>query len=166
MKIKSKSMLFDLSYKLNSGEKPLGLVRKHWFMLALPVAECLIIILLLAAFVNKFFIFREFLLFFLALGLICIAYAFYKWILWRADFYLITNERIVKVAQAGILDRSMGEVSLKDIRDVSMKARGLAATVLKFGTVKVQLDSGRIFRLENISNPGKVYQAIIKLKEL
>jgi hypothetical protein len=159
-------MLFDFSYKLNPEEKIIGLIRKHWFLLILPLAEVLIIILLLIVFVNKVLFFRQSALISLALGLVCAAYFIYKWILWRADFYVITSQRIIKIAQSGILDRVLGEISLKDIREASLETRGLSATILKFGTIIITLRGGRVFKMENVSNPGLVYQAVIKLKEI
>lgn len=158
--------MFDFSYKLNSDEKPVGLVRKHWFLLILPLAEGLIIILLLVIFVNKELIFRQSALISFALGLIYTAYFIYKWILWRADFYVVTSQRIIRIAQSGILDRTLGEISLKDIREVSLKTQGLSAAVFKFGTIRIISDSGRVFKMANISNPNRVYQVLIKLKEI
>lgn len=158
--------MFDFSYKLNPGEKFVGLVRKHWFLLVLPLAEGLIIILLLVIFVNKALIFRQSASISFTLGLVYAAYFIYKWILWRADFYVVTSQRVIKIAQSGILDRTLAEISLKDIREVFLKTRGLPATVFKFGTIRIISDSGRVFKMANISNPGRVYQVLIKLKEI
>lgn len=159
-------MLFDLSYKLNSDEKFVGLVRKHWFLLVLPLAESLIIILLLVVFVNKALIFRQSALISFTLALVYMAYFIYKWILWRADFYVVTSRRIIRIAQSGILDRTLAEISLGEIREVSLKTQGMAATVFKFGTIGIVLESGRTFKMENIANPGRVYRVVIKLKEI
>jgi len=158
--------MFNFSYKLNPDEKFVGLVRKHWFLLILPLAEALVIILLLIIFVNKTLIFRQSLLISFALGLIYAAYIVYKWIIWRADFYVVTSRRIIRIAQSGILDRTLGEISLGDISDIFLKTRGLSAAVFKFGTVAITLESGRIFEMKNISNPDRVYQVVIKLKEI
>jgi len=158
--------MFNFSYKLNPDEKLAGLVRKHWFLLVLPLAEGLIIILLLIVFVNKALFFRQSALISFALGLFYAVYFIYKWILWRADFYVVTSQRIIRIAQSGILDRTLAEISLADIREVFLKTRGLPATVFKFGTIRIVQDSGRVFKMENISNPDRVYQVLIKLKEI
>lgn len=158
--------MFNFSYKLNPDEKLIGLVRKHWFLLVLPLAEGLIIILLLIVFVNKALFFRQSALISFTLGLIYAIYFIYKWILWRADFYVVTSRRVIRIAQSGILDRTLGEVFLKDIREVFLKTQGLAAAVFKFGTIRIISDSGHVFKMESISNPGRVYQVLIKLKEI
>lgn len=158
--------MFNFSYKLNQGEKLVGLVRKHWFLLILPLTEYLVIILLLIVFVNKALFFRQSALISFTLGFIYAIYFIYKWILWRADFYVITSQRIIKIAQSGILDRTLREISLAEIREVSLKTQGLPATIFKFGTIRITQDSGRVFKMENVSNPGKVYQVVIKLKEI
>lgn len=159
-------MMFNLSYKLNPGEKFAGLARKHWFMLGAATAEPFLIIALLIVFVNKALIFRQSAAISLALAAILAAYFIYRWILWKTDYYVITSERILKIAQPGVFTRSLEEISLKDISDIFLKTKGPAASILKFGTVKILLSNGNVFKLENISNPEAIYQAIVKLKDI
>ncbi len=144
----------------------MGLARKHWIMVVPRLAAVLFIIILLGVFVNKYYIFREALVILAALGLVYVLYAAYYWILWRADYNVITSERIVRVAQPGILERVLSEISIKDIEEVTFKRKGIFAAVFKYGTVKIILSNGRIFKMEHIYLPEKIYQAIVKLKEL
>lgn len=158
-------MLFDFSYKLNPEERLVGLARKHWFFIAVPVLNAFLIILFLIVFVNRMMIFRQTILVSALLGLVFILYSVYKWVIWRADFYVITNERIIKISQEGILDKSIGEAGFKEIGEVFLETKGLAANIFRFGTIKIYTKSNREFKLENISNSVRIYQAIIKLKE-
>lgn len=159
-------MLFDFSYKLNPGEEFVGLARKHWILIAPPLFIGLFIIILLIAFVNKFFIFRETLAISAALGAVYLLYFAYRWILWRADYHIITSERIVRISQPGILERTVSEISINGIEEVTFKKKGIFAAIFKYGAVKIILSGGRIFKMENICLPEKIYQAIIKLKEI
>lgn len=159
-------MLFDLSYKLDPDEQLVGLVRKHWFLLAPRLVEYLAIIILLIFFVNRFFAFRQTLIVTTALAVGYFIYFAYRWVLWRADYYVITNKRIIRIIQSGFLDRELGEVSVNDIRDAAFKTRGIAATILKFGTIKVNLKDGRVFKMEDVAYPDKIYQTVVKLKEI
>lgn len=159
-------MLFDFSYKLNPGEKFAGLARKHWILIAPPLFIGLFIIILLIAFVNKFFIFREALAISIALATLYILYFVYRWILWRADYHVITSERIARIAQPAFFERMLSEAPISNIEEVTFSKKGIFAAIFKFGTVKIILSGGRTFKMENICLPEKIYQAIIKLKEL
>ena len=159
-------MLFDFSYKLNHGEEFVGLARKHWIMIAPRLIASLSIIILLIAFVNKQYIFREALVISAALAAVYLVYFVYCWMLWRADYFAITSERIVRIAQPGIFERSLSEISIGDIQEVTFKRKGVFAVVLKYGTVKIILSDGLSVEMEHIYMPEKIYQAIIKLKEL
>ena len=159
-------MLFDLSYKLDPDEKLIGLARKHWFLLAPRLIEFLAIIILLIAFVNRFFIFHQALVISTALVVFYLIYFAYCWVLWRADYYVITSKRILRIIQSGLLDRELGEVSVSSIRDATFKSKGVTATIFKFGTIKVNLNDGRVFKMEDVSYPDRIYQTVIKLKEI
>ncbi len=159
-------MLFDFSYKLNRGEEFVGLARKHWIIIAPRLVASLSIILLLIAFVNKYYIFREALAISAALGSVYFLYFAYYWILWRADYHVITSERIVKISQPGIFERAIGEISIGDIQEVTFKRKGVFAAIFKYGTVRIMLSGGRSVEMEHIYLPEKIYQAIIKLKEI
>ncbi len=159
-------MLFDFSYKLNKGEEFVGLARKHWIIIAPRLLVSLLIIVLLIVFVNKYYIFREALVIDVALSAVYCVYFAYCWILWRADYFVITSERIVRIAQPGIFERSLSEISIGDIQEVTFKRKGILAAILKYGTVKIILGDDRFVEMEHIFMPEKIYQAIIKLKEL
>lgn len=159
-------VLFDFSYKLNKGEEFVGLARKHWSLIAPRLTISLVIIVFLIIFVNKLYMFRDALTISAALSLVYIIYFAYRWILWRADYFIITSERIVRISQPGILERSFSEISIGDIEEVAFKRKGIWASMFGYGTVKIILSGERIFKMEHICLPEKIYQAIIKLKEL
>lgn len=159
-------MLFDFSYKLNPSEKFVGLIRKHWFVLIRRLAEPLIIILLIILFVNKFFIFRDSVLVLLVLSVVYALYFVYQWILWRADYFVVTNERIIVISQPKFFERTLNEISTKNIHDIFLKVEGLAATVFHFGNIEIIFKDGKKFKMQNVANVNEVYQAIIKLKEI
>ncbi len=144
----------------------MGLARKHWSLIAPRIIIGLLIITLLIVFVNKQYIFRESLMISAALSAVYLVYFAYRWILWRADYYVITSERIVRISQPGIFERALSEISIGDIEEVAYKRKGVFASIFKYGTIKIVLGDEKVFLMENIFLPEKIYQAIIKLKEL
>lgn len=157
-------MLFDLTYKLNSGEKLVGIARKHWFLIVPRLVEFVIIISLLIIFANKLGNSRE--SFAIAVILIAcfIAYLIYTWILLRIDYFIITSERIIRIKQRGVWDRDLNEISILDINNITLSEKGIAATFLKFGSIKITLKNSVLFNMANIADCVRIYQELIKLK--
>lgn len=157
-------MLFDLTYKLNSGERLAAVVRKHWFLIIPKVAEFLIIISLLIIFANKFISPEE--SFAIAVILIaCFAiYFIYSWVMLHVDYYIITSERILRIKHRGVWNRSMSEISISDINAIILNEKGIAATLLKFGSIKIDMRGADSFTMANIADPVKIYQGLIRLK--
>lgn len=157
-------MLFDLTYKLNFGERLVGIARKHWFLIIPRMLEFAIIISLLIIFANKFGAFGE--NFAIAVILIAVftVYLIYAWILLRINYFVITSERIIKIKQRGVWDRGMNEVLISDISDITLNEKGIAATFLKFGSIKITLKNSAVFNMSRIADPLRIYQGLIKLK--
>ncbi|MBU3924856.1 hypothetical protein KKB43_02075 [Patescibacteria group bacterium] len=157
-------MLFDLSYKLNSGEKLVGIARKHWFLIVPRLIEFLIIISLLIIFANKLGNSRESFAITVILIACFIAYFIYTWILTRVDYFIITSERIIRIKQKGVWDRDLNEISILDISNITLNEKGIAAAFLKFGSIKITLKNSALFNMANIADCAKIYQGLIKLK--
>lgn len=159
-------MLFDLTYKLNTGERFVGIARKHWFLIIPKLLESLAIIALLIIFANKFIILQEKIAITFILIAAYLAYIAYIWILWRIDYFIITSERIIRIKQTGFYERTLNEISLSDIRDIALNEKGIAAAFLKFGSIKITSKNGGFFTMASVADPIKVYQGLVKLKEI
>jgi len=157
-------MLFDLTYRLNPGEKLVAVVRKHWFTIIPRLAQFLIIISLLIIFANKFINSEKSFAAAAILFACFIAYSIYAWILLRIDYFVITSERIIRIKQQGVWDRNLNEIMISDIGNITLNEKGIAATLLKFGSVKITLKNTASFNMANIADPIRVYQGLIKLK--
>ncbi|MDP3057712.1 MAG: hypothetical protein Q8N37_04330 [bacterium] len=157
-------MIFDLTYKLNPGERLVGIVRKHWFLIVPGMLEFAIIISLLIIFANKFSALGENFAITAFLIALFIVYLIYAWILLRINYFVITSERIIKIKQRGVWDRGMNEISISDISDITLNEKGIAATFLKFGSIKITLGNSAVFNMAHIADHLRIYQGLIKLK--
>lgn len=140
------------------------IVRKHWFLVFPRLLQVAIIISLLIIFANKFGgLAKNYAI--IAILIACLAVYFtYAWILLRINYYIITDDRIIRVKQEGIWDRGLNEISVPDIASVKMEEKGIAAAFFKFGSIKIVLKNEEIFNISNIAEPVKIYQGLIKLK--
>lgn len=74
-------------------------------------------------------------------------YAFLIWIDYYFDVWIITNERIVNIAQKGLFLRQASDLEFSKIQDVTTEVIGLIPTILNYGDVFVQT-AGEIERFK------------------
>lgn len=147
----------------NEGEKVLFTIRKNFFILAKPFIK---FILLFFISVFGFFIStNEYLTLFVGLiFLFVLSYGFYHFILWFYDVYIITNQRVISVAQKSMFQKEYSELNYTQVKDVTYAIRGVFATLFHFGSVYVKgVDTD--IELSNLSYPDEVQEMIKKLSE-
>ncbi|MBU0597020.1 PH domain-containing protein [Patescibacteria group bacterium] len=80
------------------------------------------------------------------------------------DMWIVTNDRIVDIEQLGLFARSVSELDLFRIQDVTTDVHGFFSTIFHYGDVTVKTASsnvGIVFR--NVPNPNKVREDLIRL---
>lgn len=156
-------------------EKLVLLVRRHWLVLV-PVA--LTMLLLAVAPALAYVAFRESLSGFFAhpaLGaaIVLLACAYYLGIWMFAcfdlvDYYLdvwiVTTERIINIEQHGLFNRTVSELHLGNIQDVTSEVKGILKTLLTFGDVLIQTSAEKTrFHFKDIPRPDQVKETILRL---
>ena len=93
-------------------------------------------------------------------------FSFFSFIDYYLDIWLITNERIIDVRQEGFFSRTVSELKLFQIQDVTSEIEGFWQFIFKYGDVYVQT-AGEVqrFVFDDISHPEKIRDIIIKLAE-
>lgn len=82
------------------------------------------------------------------------------------DLWIVTNDRIVSIDQEGLFSRSMSELDLYRIQDVTSESHGIFATVLHYGKLTAQTASAKdFFIFENVNNPHHMREEIIRLAD-
>ncbi len=172
-------MLFE-KIQLESDEKILTIVHKHWFVFALKVAGVLFLALLpvlawlgISTFLQSatdvvqidLSTYTPYFLFFYCVWLLG------NWIvlaLMYTDYYLdiwvITDRRIISIDQLGLFRRQIGSFRLEKLQDINIAIDGIIATFLNFGMVEAQTASGseEEFRSFNLPRPRELKSIILK----
>ncbi len=92
-----------------------------------------------------------------------LGFAFYKFIHWYFNVYLLTNERIIDFDFKGILNSETAYANLNQIQDVSPKIVGFFGTLFHYGDVFIQTASERPeFEFVAIKKPDSVAQRILE----
>lgn len=63
---------------------------------------------------------------------------FHDWIDYYLDALIVTNERIVHIEQRGLFDRTVADLALDRIQDVTVETKGMIPTFLHYGTIQIQ----------------------------
>lgn len=93
-------------------------------------------------------------------------FAFFSFIDYYLDVWIITSERIIDVKQEGFFSRTVAELKLFQIQDVASELKGFLKFIFRYGDVYVQTagEVGR-FVFKQIPNPEQIRDIIIKLTE-
>ncbi len=85
-----------------------------------------------------------------------------EFIIFYLDIWIVTNDRIIDIEQQGLFSRSISELDLFRIQDVTSDTHGVLATVFKYGNVIVKTASNNInIVFKNVKNPDKVREDLI-----
>ena len=80
------------------------------------------------------------------------------------DVWIVTTERIINTEQHGLFNRTVSEVNLGQIQDITSEQHGFLETFITFGDVFIQTAAERErFQFKNIDNPDDVK---LKISEL
>lgn len=97
----------------------------------------------------------------------CILFFYTEFIVYYLDVWIVTNDRVIDVEQLSLFSRSISELDLYNIQDVTSDIKGFFPTIFHYGTVTVKTASTNpniLFR--DIPNPDKVREDLIELADL
>ncbi|MFA6306723.1 MAG: PH domain-containing protein [Patescibacteria group bacterium] len=91
---------------------------------------------------------------------------FFSFIDYYLDIWIITDQRIIDVRQEGFFSRTVAELKLFQVQDVTSELKGFFQFIFRFGDVHVQT-AGEVqrFAFRQIDNPEEIRNIIIKLVE-
>ena len=150
------------------------IVRRHWAVIIGLVIFALVMLILP---IILYSVLRSFVqlkggiysIFILGLGIyymFVLTLLYIGWLDYYLDVAIITNERIVDIDQDGLFNRTVSELHLSKIQDVSGNVKGIVGTMMDFGDVKVQTaGTTEEFILDTIPHPYKVSKMIIDLHQ-
>jgi len=108
-----------------------------------------------------------------ALKLAASAYYFWIWLFMFSNFvdyyldaWVVTNDRILNIEQEGLFNRTVSELDLLNIQDITSEIHGVLPFFFGYGDVQIQTaaEQGR-FVFEQIPKPEEVRKRILTLVE-
>lgn len=83
------------------------------------------------------------------------------------DSWIVTTKRVINIEQTGLFGRTVSELRLYRIQDVTATVNGFTNTMFNYGDVQVQT-AGEVehFVFEQIPQPNKVAKTVLELSEI
>jgi hypothetical protein len=80
------------------------------------------------------------------------------------DMLIITNDRLLDVDQHGLFARTVSEMNLALVQDITTEIKGFFPTFFNYGNLIIQ-NAGAMtkFHLNNVENPNKLREIILEL---
>ncbi|MBI4948295.1 PH domain-containing protein [Candidatus Berkelbacteria bacterium] len=106
--------------------------------------------------------------------LFLLTFLFGAWINYYYDIIFITNERIVNVAQEGLLSRKTSELNLRQVENVTAEVEGFLQTALNYGILVIETagegTTGNIdkpgikgfFTVTDVPDPNRLARVILE----
>jgi uncharacterized membrane protein YdbT with pleckstrin-like domain len=165
--------------QLETDERVLIQVRKHWFilftqMLGLILGGIFPLVAYSLFHAMGFFDALSTTSLSIPIPAVVALYACWLLIIWMAifnvwtnyylDVWTITNKRLIAIDQCGLFNRSTGSFRLERLQDLNVHVNGIIATFLNFGTLEAQTAAGseEEFRASGLPNPRGLKSLILK----
>ena len=88
------------------------------------------------------------------------------WALYYLNMQIITNMRLVDIDQYSLFARSVTEINIQNVQDVTSESHGLFATLFGYGDVVVQTAGAKQrFTFEMVSHPEEIKKLLLDLYE-
>ncbi|HSX02357.1 MAG TPA: PH domain-containing protein [Candidatus Saccharimonadia bacterium] len=86
---------------------------------------------------------------------------FYRWVGWYYSIYVVTDRRIVAIAQKGFFDRAVQEWQLDKIYNVNYHVNGFQAAIFGYGDIVAKTVIGE-FVMPKIHHPTEIHRHIME----
>lgn len=176
-------MLFE-KIQLESDEKVLKIVHKHWFLIftrsmgialtaLFPLIGWVIVSYMLSTPESPIQLdlsnYSNYFVYFFSTWLL------FNWMMFmhmltdhHLDVWVVTDRRIISIDQRGLFNRNIGSFRLEKLQDVNISINGIVATFLHYGTVEAQTASGseEEFRSDYLPHPRELKSIILEAADM
>jgi uncharacterized membrane protein YdbT with pleckstrin-like domain len=152
----------------HENEKVLLYLHRHWYtllskMIGLFFAALIpfIVVAVSGPIINSFGL-NTIVVFLFSVYYMVIWYVFGFFItMYTMDIWIVTDSRIIDSTQNGFFNRTVSEISLGNIQDITTMVSGAIPTMMNYGDVEVQ-SAGVVehFKFQQVSNPQNVKDTV------
>lgn len=86
--------------------------------------------------------------------------------LWRQSMMVLEDDKIIIINQTGIFDRTVSQIQLDKINDISFRKKGLWQTIGNFGSIAIQVSSSpEKLIINNLKRPELIQKELCAAQE-
>jgi membrane protein YdbS with pleckstrin-like domain len=137
------------------------------FLLTIPIGVYFLLDNLFAQLIRNEIIYTILVLFGSIYYLSIYLFFFTYFIDFYLDLWVITSERIIDIEQKGLFSRTVSELDLIRIQDVTTNVHGVFPTIFDYGKVNVKTASQNVeIIFKNVPEPSEVRKHIIHFADI
>lgn len=154
-------------------EKTIALVYRHWFIIFSVLAAFVFLAIMpfvVYAFIQPWLIIWDLTnLFMVTLLIYFIIWwngLFYRITMYLLDNWIITDRRVLDNEQHGFFKRTLSEMHLSKIQDVTVEVKGLIPSLLNYGNVEIQTAGAENkFMFKQVPDPAGLKSLLTEVHE-
>lgn len=127
-------------------------LRKGFYLLLIPFAVSSIPALIFPQYLWLFLVALG------GFGLGLLLFSYY-WLGWFYTYFVLTNQRLRQVSQSGFFGRSVVDLNLSKVQNISYSVPGFTGEIFGFGTIVIQTYVGDLL-LDRIHHPDVIYNKL------
>ena len=95
-----------------------------------------------------------------------LVYAFYYFLIWFYDVYIVTNRRVITNSKSRLFGREVSEFDYHDVVGIAYSIKGVWGTLFQHGNVHISLGGGQNVEMKDLSTPGVVQETLKNLVDV
>lgn len=92
----------------------------------------------------------------MVIGLLIFAY---HWVGWYYSIFIVTDQRIQQTSQSGLFGKTVIDLSLNKVQNISYNVPGFSGEILGYGTIVIQTYVGDMI-IDKAEHPDKIYNQL------
>ena len=152
--------------ELEQGETIAQIIRRHWITLVGPIISAMLVLAVLiaiGAYLQINFAGWIGLVYGVVIG-ITVLYLWYMYFLWRRNYLVVTNLRVVYNQRLGLFDHEVTQLLYNNITDISFTQAGVIAVAYDFGNLEIRVPTRDQIVIEDIPHPAAVIEMLNQMR--
>ncbi len=127
------------SLDLQPNEKVFRIYRQTEWALGKPILIIFVLLYVPWFLLARAGLFADFGKWFLVWTLLLLLYGVYRYLLWLANSYVVTDQRLIVVRYVSLFKKQVTESPLNRIQNISYSTTGFFSSLLNYGNVQVRV---------------------------
>ncbi|MCX6779351.1 MAG: PH domain-containing protein, partial [Candidatus Magasanikbacteria bacterium] len=85
---------------------------------------------------------------------------------WRTNVFIVTNQRVVRIEQKGVLNKIVTDLNFYNIRSISYKIKGVFPTIFRYGKIIIETNDAKgVTEINRIHKPAEAVDIMAQIQQ-